>query len=99
MKIVADNAGLEWQRQALQALHDYAVDNSGFLIQAVRAFAEQRGVQAPHDAGAWGAVTRQAARRGFIACEGYSVKGSSNASPKPVWKSLIRKAPPSEGLA
>ncbi len=93
MALVAENAGPAWQAAALSALHDYALEHSGFLIEAVRRYAADLGLPEPHDNRAWGAVTKAGVRLGYIVCEGYRVTGTNNASPKPVWKSLLIRSP------
>jgi hypothetical protein len=93
MEQSAAHAGLEWRGQALEALHAFSLENTGFLIEAVRVFADKRGVTLPEGChpSAWGAVTLEAVSLGFIERESYSAVGTNNGSPKPIWRSKILK--------
>lgn len=84
----------EWSGQALGYLRHYASEHAGaFLIEDVRAWAEERGLPAPPDARSWGAVTRRAAHRTAAVIDPVMVggaqltrKGQINKSPKPLWR-------------
>jgi hypothetical protein len=86
----ADHAGPDWQDAALQQLIDYARQHDRFLTEDVREYALQHGLDDPPDGRAWGHVVRRAVRLGHIDRDGYRAAKSSNCSPKPLWKSLIR---------
>ena len=69
-KLVADNAGDAWKRQALAAFFAYGSEHGPFFTtEDVRTASE---VPAPHDARAWGQVALEAKRRGWIKWAGYA---------------------------
>lgn len=82
-----DHAGDRWKRSARGYLLEFlTVRPSPFLAEDVREFAEVRGLEAPPDGRAWGAVMRAAARDRLIDKVGYAPARSSNLSPKVQWR-------------
>lgn len=78
-----------WKRRARGYLLEFLATRSHsglFLAEVVRAFAEERGMDAPPDGRAWGGVFQSAAREMLIVKVGYAPAKSSNLSPKVLWK-------------
>lgn len=83
----AQHAGNRWQRLARGYLLEYlALTCTTFLAEQFRDFAERRGIEAPPDKRAWGAVLQSAARERLIAKAGCAPALSSNLSPKVLWR-------------
>jgi hypothetical protein len=84
MQVAIAHAGDDWRAQATRELVRFARDHgTAFLIEAVRHAAAERGLEAPPNEKAWGAVTQGARRAGLIEPAGYAL--GSNGSPKPLW--------------
>jgi predicted ATPase len=73
-----------WMKKALESVRRYALTHDRFL-------AEQVGLSVPAkaDRRATGAIMPEAARRGWIARDGYAT--DSWGAPKTCWRSLIHK--------
>lgn len=83
----ARKAGSEWVEQAVEYVAHYCtrVNPWPFTMDELRSTAND--LAAPHDARAWGTVTRQAVARGIIVrTGGYRAAVSSNGSPKPLYR-------------
>lgn len=81
-------AGAEWKDRAIDALRAFiaTIGDSDFINEDVVAWADkERGLPAPPDGRAWGAVISSARRSGLIRATGRFLYGKS-ASPKTVWK-------------
>lgn len=76
-----------WCACAVESLRDFAKRQAGpFLIETARFVMQANGLPAPPEERAWGSVTRQAAKAGFIAMTDRMGKAiTSNGSPKPMW--------------
>ena len=82
-----DHAGERWKRLARGFLLEFLSSHrERFLAENVREFAEIRGLEAPPDGRAWGAVIQSAARERLIRKVGYAPARSSNLSPKVQWE-------------
>lgn len=82
-----EHAGAVWKRRATGYLLEYLATPfrcTIFLAEDVREFA--KGLEDPPDPRAWGAVFRDAARKGLIVKMGYMPAKSSNLSPKVAWR-------------
>lgn len=76
-----------WMVDAARAVVFFAGRQSApWLVEQARRDAEQRGLSAPPDKRAWGAVIQALKRRGLIAMAGYAPSASSNGSPKCLWQ-------------
>jgi hypothetical protein len=78
-----------WKARARGYLLEYLATRrrgDDFLAEVAREFAEGRGMDAPPDGRAWGAVFQSAAREKLIVKAGYSPARSSNLSPKVLWR-------------
>jgi hypothetical protein len=84
----ADAVDLFWSERAYGHVMDFCRTKITFLTEDARAFAEGRGLQAPPDGRAWGAVMQRAARNGLMKKAGYAPAKSSNLSPKVLWEAL-----------
>lgn len=83
----AERVSEGWQARARGYLLEYLSRNPGdFLGEQMREFAEGKGMDAPPDGRAWGAVLQSAARAGLIRKVGYAPARSSNLSPKVLWR-------------
>lgn len=84
-----DHAGNEWKDRARGYVLEFLAGNpEPFLAEDLREFAEVRGLFAPPDGRAWGAVIQSAARDGLIRKVGYAPAKSSNLSPKVQWSAF-----------
>lgn len=82
-------AGATWRLRALGALRYFlSVWGDGpFLAQrAIEWILERKLCDAPPDPRAWGAPFVLAKNRRLIARAGFTSVGTSNASPKPLWR-------------
>jgi hypothetical protein len=80
-----------WNDAALDLLLKFAVICGGsFLVEDVRAFAEEAGLGDPPDPRAWGSVVLCAKRAGLIESLGYASRsrGPSHSCPRNVWRLL-----------
>jgi hypothetical protein len=100
IKASADNAGREWQDQAVAAArlfvrwNDRVYGGLEFSIEMLRLWCSQR-IDAPPDQRAWGAVTRRLKAEKIIRpTGGYLMAASSNLSPK---SSYVRYRPTNQG--
>jgi hypothetical protein len=83
----AGHAGGEWVDDALTYVEAFTRHTDGpFLGEQVREWAEARGLAAPPDGRAWGAVMQAAKRRHLLRSCGYAPARSSNLSPKVLWE-------------
>lgn len=87
----ADDVKVGWSRAA-QELFDLFLILRGaqpFLIEDVRAFAEDCGLAQPPDNRAWGAVAKARAKAGDITSVGYSAAQTrrSHGGPRMLWRS------------
>lgn len=84
----AERADAAWFAAAEAAIRRYARQHRAerWRIEQARSWAHERGLPHPHDARAWGAVTRALAKSGVIRRAGYA-NGAINYSPKPLWRS------------
>lgn len=81
----ADAVVMDWSSHALVKLLEYAAMHDIFMVEDVRVYAEVKGLPAPPDGRAWGAVVQRAAKSGQIIKLGYAPARSSNLSPKVQW--------------
>jgi hypothetical protein len=97
MQAAIAHAGDDWRDQATRELVRFAREHgAAFLVEAARHAAAERGLEAPPDSRAWGAVTKRAHRAGLIEPAGFAQ--GSNGSPKPMWRaSRCRDWPLREG--
>ena len=78
-----------WSEDALHLLEQFCRQATApFIIEEVRAFAEDRGFASTTDERAWGGVIRRAAAKGLIRKIGYAPAKSSNLSPKCLWEAV-----------
>ena len=85
----ARKAGSDWVEEALCLVRLYAASEFTelFTIEQARNWMVPAVLRAPHDARAWGTVTRLAVSRGIIIrTGGYRAAVSSNGSPKPLYR-------------
>lgn len=89
MELVEDNANQTapgWSAAAYAAIAEFCRERPyPFLLEDVRQWSASRGIAAPHDRRAWGAVIRRAAKHGLVRKVGYAPAASSNMSPKVQW--------------
>lgn len=76
-----------WCARAVESLRGFAKRQTGpFLIESARFVMQAEGLPVPPEERAWGAVTRQASKAGFIAMTDRMGRAvTSNGSPKPLW--------------
>jgi hypothetical protein len=89
LKQVEENAAEQWKREALNAIHQTALQLREFISDDVW---EVGALEAPHEARALGPMMLQAAKNGWIVKTNY-IKPSvrSHLSGKPIWLSSIYK--------
>lgn len=91
----ADRVEPGWRDRAYWHLQVYAATHREFMTEDVRVWAYENGLPQPPDGRAWGAVTVQAAKNGFIVLDRYQKTRirPAHATPRPVWRSrLYREA-------
>lgn len=81
----ADRQSPGWTDRAETALHVAAANLPQFTCEQFRDYAARIGLEAPHDARAFGVVISRAIRRGFIKRVGVAPARSSHGSLKPVY--------------
>lgn len=77
-----------WTKAALAWIEKYAETHAFFISEECTQAAVAAGVPMPHDLRGWGSLYPMAARRGFIARNGYGTSKRRNLSPTPMWQSL-----------
>lgn len=83
----AERVAAGWKRRAHGYLLEFLCSRKeSFLTEDVREFSERKGLDAPPDGRAWGAIMRAAAKEKIITKIGYAPAKSSNLSPKVLWK-------------
>lgn len=82
----AERVAPGWHEEALEAVRRYAVDHDRFLAEQVRRIYP---TPAGADGRCWGALMREAERRGWIKADGWEKAVSSNLTPKRLWRSLV----------
>lgn len=79
-----------WRETALGFFLMYISEHRGlkFMIEDVRIWSERRGLPAPPDRRAWGAITRKAKGMHLMKFEGHAQQKSVNChgSPKAIWR-------------
>lgn len=89
MNLVADRAGEDWKESAYRSLINFAENNTKFMTEDARLFAERNGVPRPHDNRAWGIVVVRAIKAGIIKRCNYAPSKTGHMRPMPVWSSAI----------
>lgn len=83
----ADEVSPGWSDAAYTALCQYLKQQPHpFVIEQAREWAEEWGLEHPHDGRAWGAIAQRAHKAGLIQKHGYAPTHSSNLSPKVAWR-------------
>jgi hypothetical protein len=79
----------DWTSRAEYLLLEFVrFHNDPFLVEEVRAYAEDRGLPPPLDGRAWGHVIKAAHRNKYVQTCGFAAAKSSNGSPKVLWRKL-----------
>lgn len=86
------NAEPGWKQRAQEAISRVALRKDEFTTDDVWALLDERGIEAPHEPRAMGAITRWASSKGIIrATDRYAMSARPECHGRPirVWQSLV----------